>query len=167
MNIRIEKEGDRAFVRAINISAFESSAEADLVDALRQRARPIVSLVAEEGDEIVGHIMFSPVTLPDYPDLKLMGLGPMAVTPAYQGQSYGSALVKAGLDHCRDVNVSAVVVLGHPCFYPRFGFSASTGFGIDSEYDVPEDVFMIVELEQGSLREIAGTVKYHEAFGEL
>lgn len=167
MPIRTEKECDRQQVRSINVAAFESPAEADLVDALRQRAQPIVSLVAEEDDEVVGHIMFSPVTLPGRPDLMLMGLGPMAVAPAHQGKRFGSALVKAGLDRCRDLEVSAVVVLGHPDFYPRFGFSPSTRFGIDSEYDVPEEVFMAIELKRESLKKITGTVSYHGAFGDL
>ncbi len=167
MKIRIEREGDREAVHAVNTAAFESSAEAHLVDALRQQSQPIVSLVAEEDGEVVGHIMFSVVTLPGQRGLKLMGLGPMAVAPGCQRKGVGSALVKEGIDRCRSLDVSAVVVLGHPEFYPRFGFVPSTSFGINSEYDVPEEVFMTMELIPGSLNEISGTVKYHSAFGDL
>lgn len=165
MLTRIEKECDRETVRAINVAAFESSDEADLVDVLRQQAHPIISLVAEKDGEIVGHIMFSRVSLIGHPDLKVMGLGPMAVAPAHQRKGFGSALVQAGLDRCRKLGCSAVVVLGHPPFYPRFGFSPSSRFGINSEYDVPEEVFMAVELEPDALSEVAGKIRYHEAFG--
>ncbi len=84
MLIRAEKECDRDTVHAVNISAFETRSEADLVDALRQQAQPVVSLVAEENGEVIGHIMFSPVFLSDHPNLKVMGLAPMAVAPAHQ-----------------------------------------------------------------------------------
>jgi putative acetyltransferase len=97
VRIRPEETGDRAAVRAVNDAAFETLAEADLVDALRAQARPLVSLVAEESGAIVGHIMFSPVTLPGHPALALMGLAPMAATPARQRAGIGSALVRAGL----------------------------------------------------------------------
>ena len=97
MRIRPEKPGDHAGVRAVNVAAFETPAEADLVDALRAQAWPLVSLVADEDGAIVGHIMFSPVTLPGHPALALMGLAPMAVTPARQRAGIGSALVRAGL----------------------------------------------------------------------
>ena len=167
MPTRTEKECDRDTVRTVNIAAFETQAEADLVDVLRQHAQPIVSLVAEEDGEVVGHIMFSPVSLSGHPDLKVMGLGPMAVVPAYQRKGFGSALVQAGLDHCRELGFAAVVVLGHPTYYPRFGFSPSSQFGIDSEYDVPEEVFMAMELKPEALSQITGRVRYHPAFGNV
>ncbi len=167
MLVREEDESDQDAVHAVNVSAFETSAEADLVDALRAQAQPIVSLVAEEGGEVVGHIMFSPVSLPEHPNLKLMGLAPMAVTGQHQRKGIGSALVRAGLEQCKQLGITAVVVLGHPEYYPRFGFAASSRFGIDSEYDVPEDVFMAMELQPGALNGRTGRVKYHAAFGDL
>jgi len=167
MLIRAEKECDRVTVRAVNISAFELPSEADLVDALRQQAQPVVSLVAEENGEIVGHIMFSPVFLSDHPELKMMGLAPMAVAPVHQRKGTGSALVRAGLDQCRQLDFVAVVVLGHPEYYPRFGFSPSSRFGIDSEYDVPEEVFMAMELQPEALSGKTGRVTYHPAFSSV
>jgi putative acetyltransferase len=137
------------------------------VDALREQAEPIVSLVAEDRGAIVGHIMFSPVTLSGHPTLRLMGLAPMAVVPTHQRQGIGSALVTAGLEHCRQLGIAAVVVLGHPAYYPRFGFWPSTRFGIGCEYDVPDDVFMVMELEVGALRGVSGTVHYHAAFSNV
>jgi putative acetyltransferase len=164
MIIRDEEKTDNIAVRKVNVSAFETPAEANLVDTLREHAQSVISMVAEENGSIVGHIMFSPVHLSGDPELKVMGLGPMAVIPQYQNKGIGSALVKTGLNKCKELGVVAVVVLGHPHFYPRFGFSPSLDFGIDSEYDVPAEVFMALELYPNSLYGKTGRVKYHSAF---
>ena len=168
MLIQVEKATDREAIYAINASAFPTQAEAELVDALREQAHPIISLVAEDsGGEVVGHIMFSPVTLDSSPNLKIMGLAPMAVLPQYQRKGIGSALVKAGLKQCNQMGFEAVIVLGHPNYYPRFGFLPSMKFGIKSQYDVPEDVFMAIELIPDALNGKTGIVKYHSAFNNL
>lgn len=167
MLIRYEKPGDSVAVRAVNLSAFETSAEADLVDVLRKEVQPIISLVAEEDDQIVGHIMFSPVTLSGDPNLKIMGLGPMAVKSGYQDQGIGSRLVREGLEACCRSGFGAVVVLGHTWFYPRFGFIPSVKFGIRSEYDVPEEAFMVIELTPGYLKGASGMIKFHPAFNNV
>lgn len=164
MHIRSEQPADIAAIHAVNRAAFEASTEADLVDVLRKQAHPIVSLVAENADAIVGHIFFSPVTLSGHA-LKMMGLAPMAVLPAQHRRGIGSALVRAGLERCRELGCEAVIVLGHAEYYPRFGFAPASRFGIACEYDVPDDVFMALELERGSLRGKAGTIRYHAAFG--
>jgi len=167
MLIRAEEQRDCAAVHAVNISAFETPTEADLVDALREQAQPLVSLIAEDNGVIVGHIMFSPVSLPGHLELRIMGLAPMAVAPEHQGKGIGSALVRAGLEECKQLGFGAVVVLGHPAYYPRFGFSSSARYGIGCEYDVPEGVFMVAELEPGCLDGASGKVKYHAAFGDV
>jgi putative acetyltransferase len=164
VRIREEEITDKPGVRLVNEAAFATKAEAYLVDTLREQVRPIVSLVAEEQGAIVGHILFSPVTLGDYPELKIMGLAPMAVMPEYQNRGIGSALVRAGLEACERLGFGAVVVLGHPQYYPRFGFQPATGFGIGCEYEVPEEVFMVKELHEGYLRGATGIVRFHEAF---
>jgi len=164
MLIRPELKNDRDAVYAVNTSAFDTPSEADLVDILREQAKPVVSLVAEVDGKVVGHIMFSPVTMSIDPGLKVMGLAPMAVAPEYQRQGIGSALVRAGLEQCGAMGFVAVVVLGHPEYYPRFGFTPSSRFDIDSGYDVPEEVFMAMELQPGSLRGKTGRVKYHASF---
>jgi putative acetyltransferase len=167
MLIRAERDTDRAAIHTVNAAAFPTPAEADLVDALRQQAHPLVSLVAERDGAILGHILFSPVTLEDRTDLRIMGLAPMAVAPEHQRSGIGSALVRAGLDACKQLGFSAVVVLGHPEYYPRFGFSPAVRYGIRSEYDVPDEVFMAMELVPGALRDAKGTVRYHEAFSSV
>jgi putative acetyltransferase len=167
MLIRAEKETDQHAVYAVNVAAFDTPSEAILVDALRQQAHPVVSLVAEDDGEFVGHIMFSPVSLSGHPELKVMGLGPMAVAPGYQRKGIGSALVRAGIKRCGQLGFGAVVVLGHPEYYPRFGFTPASRFDIDSEYEVPEGVFMVVELHADALSEKTGRVKYHAAFNDV
>ena len=167
VKIRRENEGDEAAVQAVNESAFETSEEARLVAALREQAQPLISLVADDEGKIIGHIMFSPVALDGHHELKIMGLAPMAVVPERQHQGIGAALVLEGLEACKKLGFGAVVVLGHAAYYPRFGFVPSTQFDISSEYDVPEDVFMVKELTPGYLDGAKGTIKYHAVFGSV
>ena len=167
MLIRPEEPEDYSAVHTVNAAAFETPAEANLVEALRKQASPVISLVAEEQGEIVGHILFSPVTLTGNAELKIMGLAPMAVLPRCQGRGIGTALVKAGLAACKEHGYGAVVVLGHTWFYPRFGFVASVHFGIRCEYDAPEEAFMVMELKPGYLEGAGGTIKFHPAFNEI
>jgi len=149
MHIRPETEADRAAIRAVNEAAFGTAVEADVVEILRRKPIQSVSLVAAIDDVIMGHILFSPVSLTDCPQLTLMGLGPMSVAPEHQRKGVGSALVREGLARCKRLACQAIVVLGHPEYYPCFGFVRASRYAIRCEYDVPEDVFMIVELEEG------------------
>jgi putative acetyltransferase len=165
LTIRPERDGDAEAIRVVTAAAFPSAAEANLVDALRRQRAAIVSLVADEGGRVVGHILFSPVTLNDG-DVGILGLAPMAVSPERQRQGIGSELVRAGLDTSRQRGAAAVVVVGHPAFYPRFGFIPASRFGLRCEYDVPDDVFMALELRPGSLR-TGGSIRYHPAFAAL
>lgn len=167
MIIRSELAADRMAVRAVHQAAFDGDGEANLVDALRERAAPLVSLVADDSGSIVGHILFSPVTLSGHPDAKVMGLAPMAVLPARQREGVGSVLVRAGLDACRPLGIDAVVVVGYPEFYPRFAFQPASRFGLSCEYDVTDDVFMALELHVGALAGQSGTIRYHPAFAEV
>lgn len=166
LHVREESERDRAAVHAVNAAAFATATEADLVDALRAQTR-VISLVAEESNSVVGHILFSPMTLSGHPDRKIMGLAPMAVVPQQQRRGIGSALVRAGLARCKEQGIDAVVVLGHPSYYPRFGFSPVSRLGIGCEYDVPDEAFMVVELQPDYLHGASGVIKYHPAFAEV
>ncbi len=166
MIVRPETAADTDAVHRLNATAFPTDAEAGLVDRLRASGSTCISLVADSDQAIAGHILFSPVTLNDQ-SLNLMGLAPMAVAPDLQRNGIGTQLVEAGLAACRDTGVGGVAVLGHPEFYPRFGFAPASGFGIDCEYDVPDDVFMMMELQAGYLDGKTGTIRYHPAFAEL
>lgn len=167
MHIRAEEPTDFIGVHEVNASAFETEAEANLVEVLRRESQSMVSLVAEDKGEIVGHILFSPVTLTDHLELNIMGLAPMAVKPNHQRKGIGSALVRAGLEICKEMGAGAVIVLGHSTYYPRFGFLPAVRFGIYCEYNVPEDVFMLIELQPGYLQGSGGTIKYHPAFSQV
>ncbi len=165
MSIRKETPVDVAGIRKINTDAFGTSGEADFVEALREKASPLISLVAEKDGQLVGHIFFSPVQLAGCEkELALFGLAPMAVLPEWQKKGIGSKLVKEGLRRCTASGFDAVVVLGHPDFYPRFGFETSRIYGIKSEYDVPDNLFMVIELKKDSLKDVSGTIQYHEVF---
>lgn len=164
MQIRFEELKDHNAVWSVNEAAFETSAEANLVNLLRAKKLARISLVAELSGSVVGHILFSQIQLSGKIDCRIMGLGPMAILPTYQRQGIGSALVWEGLKRCTDSGFGAVVVLGHPGFYPRFGFMPGSRFGLSSGYDVPDDVFMAVELQPGYLQGVSGRIYYDEAF---
>ncbi len=166
-NFRKELESDRLGVRAVNEAAFETTAEAHLVDLLRDQASPYIALVEEKDGLIRGHIVFTPVTHEERPDLKILGLGPMAVLPEFQRGRIGTVLVLEGLDRCTANGFGAVILVGHPAYYQRFGFVPASRFGLKCQYDVPDDVFMAIELEEGYLSNAAGLVKYHPAFSEV
>ena len=167
LTIRQEISGDAIGIRYVNKQAFGSMVEADIIEKLRLRRGFILSLVASQGTQVAGHILFSPVTIESESSvITAAGLGPMAVLPEYQRQGIGSQLVRAGLEELRHTSYDIVVVLGHPAYYPRFGFSPASSYGIRSEYDVPEEAFMVLELRQGALAGISGVVKYQPEFSE-
>jgi putative acetyltransferase len=168
MIVRAEETADYAAVERVVHAAFERPDEATLVARLRPLARPQVSLVAVEDERIVGHVLFTPVTIdaPSRPLGLLMGLAPVAVVPERQNAGIGSALIRAGLDQCRGLGAEAVVVLGHPPYYPRFGFVPAARFHLDSEYG-GGDSFMALELTPGALAGLSGRVRYHPAFADV
>jgi len=164
MQIRPEKPADIEAIFALHTAAFGQPGEAKLVDVLRQQATPFVSLVAANDVAVVGHIAFSPVTLSGHADLKIMGLAPMAVANVCQRQGIGLALIKEGLAQCQSLGYGAVVVLGHPSYYPRAGFIPAHSFGIRCVYDAPPEAFLLMELVPGYLQNASGTIAYHQAF---
>ena len=168
MNIRAETPEDYSAVRQVNEEAFGSPGEAELVDALRKNTQPYISLVAEVGSRIVGHIFFSPVRIESEVHAPAaLGLGPMAVLPEYQNQGVGSGLVRRGLEECRKLGHEVVVVLGHPEYYPRFGFVPASRKGLSCEYPVPDEAFMVLELRAGALSGHKGLVRYSPEFSQV
>lgn len=166
MRVRAETPSDVAAVARLNRAAFGQAAEADLVDRLRLAGDAVVSLVAEQQAEVVGHILFSPVRLDPAPPLppRWLGLAPMAVLPSRQRGGIGRALVEAGLAAARAGGTTAVVVLGHPEYYPRFGFAPASGFGLRCAYDAPDEAFMALALTPDGLARHRGLVCYAPAF---
>ena len=168
ITIRLETESDIECIREINKLAFGQPDEAKLVDKLRQSCNNILSLVAELDNKIVSHILFSPVTIDSTKGIiKGMGLGPMATLPEYQHQGIGAGLINTGLGMLTKRNCPFVVVLGHPTYYPRFGFEPASNFGIGCEWEVPDEVFMIQVFNKKLLTNIKGTALYRSEFNEL
>lgn len=166
--IREEMPGDLQAIRSVNILAFGREAEADLVDLLRVGGKILLSLVAVDGDTIVGHIAYSPVTLKGAGGtLSAAGLGPMAVLPTFQRTGIGTALVRDSLLRLQKAGMNFVVVLGHPSYYPRFGFRPASAFNVQWEEDSPEDAFMIKELRKGSVPHGGGTIQYAPEFSTV
>lgn len=165
--VRPERSDDRSAIESLTCQAFNGDSEARLINTLREQCAGCISLVAEQHGNIVGHILFSPATLDNYPDTRLMALAPMAVSNVLQHQGIGSALVRAGLKLCKEQGAAAVVVLGHPAYYPRFGFTAASRFKISCPWQVPDNAFMLLELEANSLRGKSGQVTYQRAFAQL
>jgi len=168
MIIRSEKPEDIPAIRIVNERAFGGAAEADLVDALRRNGKATISLVADDDGRVVGHILFSLITI-ETSERELVGVGlaPMSVIPERQNQRIGSLLVEEGLRRCREEGHRFVVVLGHPGYYPRFGFVPASRFNIKSEYNITDEVFMVKELREGALSGCAGVVKYQPEFNEV
>lgn len=136
-----------------------------MVCRLREGGKVTLSLVAVEDDRVVGHILFSPVTIESEAEVRAAaGLAPLAVLPELQRSGIGSRLVRAGLEECRNAGHECVVVLGHPDYYPRFGFVPAICYGVRCEFDVPDEAFMVIELREGALRGRAGTARYQPEF---
>jgi putative acetyltransferase len=163
--VRAERAGDRAAVREVVTAAFGGPAEADLVDALRPSAAwlPGLSLVAEEEGAVVGHVLFTRASIRTVAgDVGLRALAPLAVAPARQRRGIGDALVRAGLQIARDRGERAVVLIGHPAYYPRFGFEPAAARGLTSVFAQGEHAasFFVLELRSGALTGIQGPVLY-------
>jgi putative acetyltransferase len=166
IEIRNELPDDNAAVRAVHVHAFGRDAEAHLVELLRNNKQAPIALVATIGGHVIGHIMFSPVTVADaFEGFRSIALAPVAILPEFQNQGIGSKLIRDGLEVCRRAGYNAVVVLGHTTYYPRFGFSRATDYGLSNEYNA-QAAFMVLELRPGTLERIGGLVKYVPAFRE-
>jgi putative acetyltransferase len=168
ISIRPEAPADHPAIAAVNDRAFGQPHEGRLVAALRERVSSCVSLVAERDGRVVGHVFFSPVRVEGPGDpVDAVALGPMAVDPDHQSQGIGAQLVEAGLEACRRRGDRAVFVLGHPTYYPRFGFMPAAAHGLRCEFPVPDELFFFLELEPAALRGVRGTVRYHPEFAAL
>ena len=153
MVIRPAGQDDHAAIRAVNLEAFPTAQEADLVDALRASGDGLAELVAVLDGAVIGHILFTRLGLAgEHDTLPGAALAPVAVFPEHQNCGVGGRLIIDGVETCRSLGVAAIVVLGHPAYYPRHGFTAQTAAHLKDPFDAG-DAFMAMELEKGSLRE--------------
>lgn len=161
LKIRNEESRDIEQVRSILRAAFPTEAESKLVDALHANGKAIISLVAVKGDDVLGHILFSPVSTTPSSEPKGIGLAPVAVHPGFQLLGIGSQLIRKGLHLSRELGYDYCVVLGDPKYYQRFGFEKASTFGIRNEYGVDNE-FMFIRINE----EVSpnGLVKYAEEF---
>lgn len=148
--IRNEEPRDIEQVRAILRATFPTDAECKLVDALRASNKAILSLVAAKDDQVLGHILFSPVSTTPSRQAKGIGLAPVAVRPDVQSGGIGSELIREGLHRCRKLGYDFCVVLGNPKYYQRFGFEKASNFGLQNEYGVDEE-FMIIRFSNSEI----------------
>jgi putative acetyltransferase len=165
--IRLETPEDKASIRHVNEEAFGQKEEAGIIEKLRNRGVLTISLVAVQDDRTVGHIAFSPVKVEsERSSFEAIALAPMAVLPAYQRKGIGSQLVRSGVKECQHLGHEIIVVLGHPNYYPRFGFVPAKPKGITCEFEVPDEAWMILELREGALAGRQGTVSFQPEFKE-
>ena len=165
ITFRQEEPGDQLAIRRVNEHGFGGGEEAVLVDALRQANAVVLSMVALDGEDIIAHILFTEVLLTQADtQFAALGLGPMAVLPSHQRKGIGSQLLEIALDKCRRLDYDFVVVLGHPEFYSKFGFSPAKPHGISCEFDAPDEAFMVLELRENGLAGRSGTVHYRDEF---
>jgi putative acetyltransferase len=162
--IRPEQSSDRAAIRHVNEQAFKRPDEANLVECLREAGKTAISLVATCHQPVVGHILFSPVSI-EFNNRRIRGLGlaPLAVLTEYQQRGIGSQLVHHGLEVSKEQGYDLVVVLGHKEYYSRFGFRRASVYGLRNEYQADES-FRVLELRTGTLNTVSGLVKYPSEF---
>ena len=167
VRVREELSEDINAIRSVNTQAFGRTQESDVIDKLRRNCSDLLSLVAVRQNEIVGHILFSPAIVESEDrTTRGMGLAPIAVQPEYQRQGIGSELIRAGIAHLKSRRCPFVIVLGHPKYYPRFGFERASHHGIRSEWQVPDEAFMILMLDESEMEGITGTAKYRPEFAD-
>jgi len=170
VTICVEQPSDAPAIAAINRSAFGQESEAWLVERIREAPGfdPRLSLVAWRDGQPVGHILFSPVRVETTAGpVPALALAPMAVRPEWQNQGIGTRLVQEGFEACRRLGHRLVIVLGHPKYYPRFGFVPAGAKGLICPFDAPEVAFMVLELVPGALNGVQGTVRYPPPFDEV
>ena len=170
ITIRPETTEDYAAIHEVNLLAFGQEIESRLVEALRESPDfiPELSLVAIEGGQVVGHILFSPMVIETKDGaVPALTLAPLAVRPEFQNQGIGSQLVRDGLERCRRLAHRIVVVVGHPAYYPRFGFSPARAQGLEAPFPVPDEAFLALELVRGALDGVAGMVRFPPPFNEV
>ena len=168
--VRSELPVDHPHIFEVNVQAFGEDEEARLIDTLRESGTfdPALSIVADHNDTIIGHILFQPVTIDSTNgNVPALALALLSVHPEYQGQGIGSALVEEGLRECRRLGNRICIVVGHPNYYPLFGFMSAREQGISVQFPCPDESLMALSLVPGALDGVGGMVRYHPALSSI
>ncbi|WP_175989257.1 GNAT family N-acetyltransferase [Bacillus sp. Marseille-Q1617] len=168
--VRQEIMDDFALIKDVNDLAFKKEDESILIEKIRESEAyiPELSLVAVTDRKfLAGHILFSKIHIENHTGKMIpsVALGPIAVHPDYQGTGIGTSLIQEGIARARKLGYTSMIVLGHPAYYPRFGFKRASEFEIKAPIDIGDEYFMAMELERGGLKGITGTVRYSDPFG--
>jgi putative acetyltransferase len=169
VEIRAEEPDDYIAIHDINLKAFNQEDEPRLVEAIRKSTSfiPGLSLVALQDSKAIGHILFSALNIEtESGDAPALSLAPIAVLPEYQNQGIGSMLVRRGLEESKSLGYKIVIVIGHPEYYPRFGFEPARAKGLETSFPAPDEAFMALELVRGALDGITGMVRFSPEFEE-
>ncbi len=165
LSLRPELPGDEAAIFQVNQEAFGQPQEGQLVDALRQAGALSLSMVAEQDGQIVAHVAFSPATVESPSgEYIALNLAPVAVLPPWQNQGIGGRLIREALLQLAATGTEGVVVMGHPPYYPRFGFAVASGLGLRWGHAYPDEAFMALEFRPGFFAARGGLVRFHPAF---
>jgi putative acetyltransferase len=170
LEIRQEKATDYLEIRRVNDLAFGQPNEGLLVDKLRMNPDFIdkLSIVADSNNKIIGHILFFPIKIRNGTTMyDSLALAPMSVLPKYQHQGIGGQLINKGIETAKRLGFKSVIVLGHKNYYPRFGFASTSKWDINPPFDLPDDVFMAIELVPDGLKHVSGIVQYPKEFEEV
>jgi putative acetyltransferase len=165
VEIREAKDTELSDVLLVETKAFGYDKEAKLVSDLLSdsSAKPLYSILAFEDDKAIGHILFTPARLEGTQnDASISLLAPLAVLPDYQKQGVGGKLILYGLKLLTDAGIDLVFVLGHPGYYPRYGFNPAGVQGFEAPYPIPEehaDAWMAQELRSGIIGSVSGKVR--------
>jgi putative acetyltransferase len=170
ITIRPEATSDYCAIKKVNDLAFGQPNEGLLVEKLRQNPDFIaaLSLVAEKDGNLIGHILFFPIkVIGPAASYDALALAPMAVLPDFQKQGIGGQLIGKGLETAKALGFRSVIVVGHPEYYPRFGFVPASSWGLQAPFALPDEVFMALELVPDGLKEVSGMVAYPGEFDEV
>ena len=165
VEIHEEQPSDVAAIREVNKRAFGQDQEANIVDALRSNNAALLSLVATQNGRVVGHIMYSTASVGG--EVAGVALGPIAIVPELQRQGIGGKLIETGNQKLKDAGYPFIIVLGHPDYYPRFGFELASRHGIKCEWEVPDNAFMLLVLDEQAMHGVSGLANYRLEFSSV
>jgi putative acetyltransferase len=170
MTVEAETEGNYEQITRLHTLAFDGDGEAKLVEKLRQTPNyvPELSLVAKYRNAIIGHVLFYPIKIRTHrKKCTSLALAPISMIPSFQNRKVGSRLIREGSEKARKLGFKSVIVVGHPEYYPRFGFEKASKYGISAPFNVPDTALFAMESEKDGLKDCSGTIEYPSEYSEV